>query len=536
MELEYLAGIVRQQTRLKRDTRIRSGVVVSAKQRIHLYCLCWNDARMLPFFFRHYDPVVDRYVILDNGSTDRSLQLLEEHPKVTVRHFDVSGDSFVEEEQRLSDTVWHESRGIADWVIVVDIDEHVFHPDLAGYLRRCTESEVTALRAIGYEMVADEFPEAQLPLVESVPLGVRSAGHDKLCIFNPDAVTQTCYAPGRHLAEPTGTVSWPEHPEILLLHYKQLGVDYAIRRSAELRLGLGPGDVEQGWGRQYLWSPAEIADKWSEMRAAAAPVPGLGSLRHVEPAYYDEEHVVAESGLFDADWYLAAYPDIQSAGVNALSHFCIHGWREDRKPNFYFDTSWYLADHPEVQATGQNPLLHYIRDGEREGAQPSLQFEPEWYREQYGLSETDSPLQHYLLHRASGRVSPNPEFDVIEYCRQRPPLEAELQDPFEEHWTSNAPDFRQEAGTVPAFDEVLSQLGIDPEADFDAATVPLSAVLEVLKMFLDTVVVDEDRYCRAYPDVAAAIERGTLESARLHFVESGYFEGRSPCPEAPDES
>ena len=27
----------------------------------HLYCLCWNEAPMLPHFFRHYDPLVDRY-------------------------------------------------------------------------------------------------------------------------------------------------------------------------------------------------------------------------------------------------------------------------------------------------------------------------------------------------------------------------------------------------------------------------------------------------------------------------------------------
>ena len=29
---------------------------------------------MLAFFFRHYDPWVDRYVIYDDGSTDGSLE------------------------------------------------------------------------------------------------------------------------------------------------------------------------------------------------------------------------------------------------------------------------------------------------------------------------------------------------------------------------------------------------------------------------------------------------------------------------------
>ena len=67
------------------------------KQIIHLHFMCWNDARMLPFFFRHYDKIVDKYFVHDNGSTDGSIALLEKHKRVELSHFDVSGDSFVDE-------------------------------------------------------------------------------------------------------------------------------------------------------------------------------------------------------------------------------------------------------------------------------------------------------------------------------------------------------------------------------------------------------------------------------------------------------
>ena len=53
--------------------------------RIDLYTRCWNDAHMLGFFFRHYDPLVQRYVVFDDGSTDGSLDFLRAHPKVEVR-------------------------------------------------------------------------------------------------------------------------------------------------------------------------------------------------------------------------------------------------------------------------------------------------------------------------------------------------------------------------------------------------------------------------------------------------------------------
>jgi Glycosyl transferase family 2 len=53
--------------------------------RIDLYTRCWNDADMLGFLFRHYDPLVQRFVVYDDGSTDDSLEILRSNPKVEVR-------------------------------------------------------------------------------------------------------------------------------------------------------------------------------------------------------------------------------------------------------------------------------------------------------------------------------------------------------------------------------------------------------------------------------------------------------------------
>lgn len=168
--------------------------------------------------------------------------------------------------------------------------------------------------------------------------GTRSSGHDRLCIFNPKALTATNFDPGRHKAEPTGRVVWPAYPEVVLLHFKQLGVDYLIARSAELRRGLKSRDLAEGWGVHYTWSAAEIAATWQEIKDASGPVPGLGVLRDVEPAkYFEDERIVEQSGVFDDTWYLTAYPDVESAGADPLSHYCIHGWKEGRQPNFYFD-------------------------------------------------------------------------------------------------------------------------------------------------------------------------------------------------------
>ena len=47
--------------------------------------------------------------------------------------------------------------------------------------------------------------------------------------------------------------------------------------------------------------------------------------------------------------------------------------------------------------------------------------------------------------------------------------------------------------------------------------------------------VEEQWYLQQYPDVAAAIAKGLIKSAKTHFVTDGYFEGRLPCPIKVDE-
>jgi hypothetical protein len=59
---------------------------------------------------------------------------------------------------------------------------------------------------------------------------------------------------------------------------------------------------------------------------------------------------------------------------------------------------------------------------------------------------------------------------------------------------------------------------------------------EFLKLLLQSVDVDEKWYRLKYPDVADAIDDGVFRSAKHHFVESGYFEGRLPAELKVDEA
>ena len=58
---------------------------------------------------------------------------------------------------------------------------------------------------------------------------------------------------------------------------------------------------------------------------------------------------IIKSGLFDAEFYLASYPDIAAAGVDPFDHFFQYGFQEGRCPNPYFDPLWYLDDKCRCQ-------------------------------------------------------------------------------------------------------------------------------------------------------------------------------------------
>jgi len=61
-------------------------------------------------------------------------------------------------------------------------------------------------------------------------------------------------------------------------------------------------------------------------------------------------------------------------------------------------------------------------------------------------------------------------------------------------------------------------------------------ILDIIRLLLRGVRVDETWYLNEYPDIADALAAGEVKSARQHFVNSGYFEGRLPCPLEIDEA
>ena len=101
-------------------------------------------------------------------------------------------------------------------------------------------------------------------------------------------------------------------------------------------------------------------------------VAGRAELRHANPERARKRRIEAEveairdSGLFDADYYLATYPDIQPPPQDPLHHYCEYGWHEGRNPSEEFDTQYYLEAYSDIKDTGINPFWHYVVAGRAE--------------------------------------------------------------------------------------------------------------------------------------------------------------------------
>jgi Glycosyl transferase family 2 len=218
---------------------------------IHLYTLCWNEEKILPFFLRHYTPLVDRIFVADDGSTDRSAEMLSKCPLVTFRKFDGAGDSFIFAQQKDSDGAWKQSRGVADWVICCDMDEFLYHENFRAYLEESAAKGITILPSRGFQMVAEDFPPEDWDLPREIVRGMPFHEMSKTIIFNPAAIEETRFSPGKHVVFPTGRPVFPKTTELKLLHYKYLGREYLVRRHADLFTRRRRIDLERRFGFQY---------------------------------------------------------------------------------------------------------------------------------------------------------------------------------------------------------------------------------------------------------------------------------------------
>ncbi len=193
--------------------------------RVEVYSIQRNEARILPYFLRHYSSFADRIVIFDDMSTDGSPDLIRACARAELREYPCNGI----DDYRFRDIYREESRkSDADWVICVDGDEFVYHPQILEVLATEKAKGTQFIFCEGWNMFADAFPQGDGQIYDEVATGMRDPWYDKPVAFSP--TLDMAWTLGRHNIHHMPGITSTRDSGIKMLHYHYLGREYCEQR------------------------------------------------------------------------------------------------------------------------------------------------------------------------------------------------------------------------------------------------------------------------------------------------------------------
>ena len=230
--------------------------------KIETYAVCFNEEKILPYFLRHYSQY-GKIIIYDNYSTDRSVEIAKAGG-AEVRLFDTRGQFDDMTNLQIKENCWKGSQ--ADWCIVVDCDEFVYHLNLIEYLNN---SNATIIHPIFFEMFSEGFPTTSGQIYEEVKLGHEA--WPKMNVIKPSEISEMNFIPGCHLATPKGNVIVDNSKEVTTFHMKNLGKEYTIMRNTSYGARMSQQNRDLKLGTHLLRTPEQVGEDFDRLIKIVIP-------------------------------------------------------------------------------------------------------------------------------------------------------------------------------------------------------------------------------------------------------------------------
>jgi len=225
------------------------------------YIIAWQEAEIIGLTIKHYQQFCTKIIVFDNHSTDRTREIATEMG-AEVRLFGIPGVLDDKEYLKIKNFAWKGSK--ADWVIVVDCDEILWHPNMNQVL---SEEGYSIFSTQGWDIVSHEVPRGTLTSVRN---GYAYSNYSKSAIFNPRMIREIGYVYGCHQAKPAGLIRYSPHL-LMLFHYSNIGGPERLRRRhAAYRARLSENNKRWGLGIHYTFTDEQRTKEWHEKLAKSS--------------------------------------------------------------------------------------------------------------------------------------------------------------------------------------------------------------------------------------------------------------------------
>lgn len=189
-----------------------------------------NESYILPFFVNHYREFADRIVIYDNQSTDNTAKIAK---RLGCEVVDYQSEGCDRRGQTALQNTFVKQFKEANWLVVVDTDEFLYHSDIKQLLSTAYVNNYSAFRTEGFEVISEAKPVNGVPIYKQITARVKAVAYSKMAIFAPKLINETNYGRGRHFWQPTGIVKYYPEP-LKLLHCKWVGgLDRVLKKHSE---------------------------------------------------------------------------------------------------------------------------------------------------------------------------------------------------------------------------------------------------------------------------------------------------------------
>ena len=231
---------------------------------VTVYCICFNEEVILPFFIKHYRKCFPncKIVVYDNESTDNSVKIALEADCEVISYNtnnQLSDNKYLE----IKNNCWKNVN--TPWVLVCDCDEWLCINE--NQLKSEQEKGATLISSEGYNMCNKE----NLTDLQEIKYGIRSTQYDKILCFNRKQISQINYSPGGHSVNPVGKIVYSEN-KYIMKHIKFFDEDYMVIRYKLFAERMSEANIKNGWGFQYTSSEEIIRKDYKNHLAASIEI------------------------------------------------------------------------------------------------------------------------------------------------------------------------------------------------------------------------------------------------------------------------